>query len=219
MAREAKPAGPVAGPPAGDPRDVTDDFDPAQAERDLTLLLRALTEALGVLSTGGDRATALRQSFVHAQKGLRALKALLLYVRSTEPLELEILYSSGLTQEQQEACQALQASRGVSPSVIRSAIEERRSVFIPNSQNRPGANRTASLAEGNHSVLCTPILDPLTSAPIAVLYFQNEGLLFAFEEEDHEWLQGYATALQQGIGLHLTAIRQLEGFEHDRRQL
>jgi DNA-binding NtrC family response regulator len=220
MARDAKSVGPIAGPPAGDPGDVADDFDPAQAERDLTLLLRALTEALGVLSTGGDRATALRESFVHAQRGLRALKALLLYVRSSHPLELEILYSSGLTFEQQQACLALESTRGVSPSVIRQVIKERQSVFIPNAQARDDKfHRTASLSEGTQSVLCTPIFDPLTSAPMAVLYFQNEGLLFAFSEEDHEWLKGYATALQQGIALHVNVMRRVEGLEHDRKRL
>jgi DNA-binding NtrC family response regulator len=207
----------IPGPPAQG--ELSDDFDPESAERDLTLLLRALTEALGVLSSGGDRATALRETFAHARRGLRAQKALLLYVRASDPLDLEVLYASGLAYEQQEACRRMQSSRGVSPSVIQEATEERRTVFIPNSQTRDGKlRRTASLAEGTHSVLCTPVLDPMTSAPIAVLYFQNEGLLFAFHEDDRAWLQAYATALGQGLHLHLATLKRLEGLEATRRR-
>src|SRR5262249_48853973 len=130
-----------AGKPPVNIEEEQDDFDPASAERDLTLLLKALTEALGVLSAGGDRATALRESFSLARKGLRAQKALLLYVRGLAPLDLEILYASGLTFDQQEACREMRSSRGVSPSVVREAVEERRTVFIPNSQTQDGKLR------------------------------------------------------------------------------
>jgi transcriptional regulator with GAF, ATPase, and Fis domain len=189
-------------------------------ERDATELLRALTEALGALSIDGNPELALKRSFGHAQQGLRAQKGLLLVVRALAPCELEILYASGLDSEEQEACRMMESLRGVSPSVIRTVVEECRSVFIPNSQVRSGAfDRTASLAEGAHSVLCAPIMDPLARVPLAILYFQNEGLLCAFQAEDEAWLRSYAAALGEGIGLHLQAKRRFEGLESDRRRL
>jgi DNA-binding NtrC family response regulator len=204
--------------PGQDARTFSGGEEPLR-HRDLKHLLRALTEALGVLSTGGDEPTALRESFAHAARGLGAQKGLLLEVRSLDPAELEILYGIGLTEEQQEACRRMQSSRGVSPSVIRAAIEERGSIFIPNSQVRGGDfQKTASLSEGTHSVLCAPIVDPLTSLPVAVVYFQNESLLEAFVGEDRTWLESYVAALGQGIGLHLSVRRKLDGLDPEQRR-
>jgi DNA-binding NtrC family response regulator len=189
----------------------------APESRDATLLLRALTEALGVLTLEGSPEVALQRSFGHAQKGLRARKGLLLVVRGLDPPEFEILYSSGLDREEQEACRKMQSLRGVSPSVIRTVIEECRPVFIPNSQVK-GLDRTASLAEGAHSVLCAPIVDPLTRTPLAVLYFQNEGLLDAFHEQDEAWLRAYAAALGEGVGLYLKTRRRFDGVESEHKR-
>ena len=63
-------------------------------ERDGTLLLGALTEALGALTAEGPE-RALQKSFGEAQRGLRARKGLLLVVRGLTPPEFEILYESG----------------------------------------------------------------------------------------------------------------------------
>jgi DNA-binding NtrC family response regulator len=194
--------------------------DRGPADRDTPLLLEALTEALGALTLEGDPELALQRSFGSAQRGLRARKGLLLVVRDVSPAEFEILYASGLTPAEQEACRRMQSLHGVSPSVIRTAIEEGRPVFIPNSQlkGRP-FDRTASLSEGTHSILCAPVFDSLTRVPIAVLYFQNEGLTEAFQEQDEAWLRAYTAALSQGLGLHLQAKRRFEGLESERRRL
>src|SRR5262245_2368381 len=173
-------------------------------------LLRALTEALKVLREGGVPEAALQESFAFAQRGLGAKTALLLYIRHGDPLELKILRSSGLSYEQQLACQSLQSFDGVSPTVISQAITGRRSIFIPNAQSRAELHKTSSLAGGAHLVLCAPVIDPLTGAAIAVLYFQNKGLALAFGDDDHAWLAGYATALGQAFGLHLSKERRVQ---------
>jgi DNA-binding NtrC family response regulator len=197
-----------------------DSREPRPIERDPNELLRALTEALGALGSDGNPESALKRSFAHAQAGLSAQRALLLLVRGLLPVELEVLCASGLDRAEQEACREMRSLRGVSPSVIKTAIDELKGVFIPNSQVQQGAfDRTASLAEGAHSVLCAPILDPLAKAPLAVLYFQNDGLLGAFDDEDFSWLRSYAAALSEGIGLHLQARRRYEGLESERRRL
>lgn len=191
-----------------------------RSERSAPDLLRALTEALCGLNLEGNPELALARSFDYAQRGLRAQKGLLLLVRGLTPPELEILHASGLGEKEQEACRRMESLRGVSPSVIRTAMETCHPVFIPNSQIRSGTfGRTASLAEGTHSVLCAPIVDPHTHLPIAILYFQNEGLLDAFQEEDEVWLRSYAAALGEGIGLHVQAKQRFDGLESDRRRL
>jgi DNA-binding NtrC family response regulator len=193
---------------SGAPSEAPVQGDPT--ERDATLLLGALTTALSALGrTDLDRA--LQESFGEAQHGLRARKGLLLVVRGLDPVAFEILYSSGLDAEEQEACRRMRSLRGVSPSVIRRVIEQGRPVFIPNAQVGSGSlDRTASLLEGPQSVLCTPIIDPHTGTPLAVLYFQNEGLLDAFQEQDASWLWAYALALGEGVGLRLQERRRLE---------
>jgi transcriptional regulator with GAF, ATPase, and Fis domain len=199
-------------PPVPEGQGSSPDFP---AERDLAHLLRALTEALKVLREGGDAETALQESFAHAQLGLRARKAILLYVRQSDPIELKILRSSGLTWDQQLACQAMRSADGVSPTVIGEAIASGKPVFIPNAQKQGNYQKTTSLSAGAHSVLCAPIIDPMTGAPIAVLYFQNKGLLLAFEEEDLAWLTAYATAIGQGFGLHLSKERRIQELQAD----
>jgi DNA-binding NtrC family response regulator len=205
-----------------DPQSFSAELSPDRgpADRDATLLLEALTEALGALTLEGNSELALQRSFGSAQRGLRARKGLLLVVRDVAPPEFEILYASGLTADEQEACRRMESLHGVSPSVIRTAIESGRPVFIPNSQLRGRPfDRTASLSEGTHSVLCAPVSDPLTRVPIAVLYFQNEGLAEAFQEQHETWLRSYTSALSQGLGLHLQAKRRFEGLEKERRRL
>ena len=191
----------------------------APPARDVSDLLRAMTEALKILREGGDPESALQESFARAQRGLGARTALLLYVVHDDPIELRVLRGSGLSFEQQLACSRLESGEGVSPTVIREAIETRRAVFIPNAQARGDMNKTASLSGGAHSVLCAPVIDPLTGAPIAVLYFQNVGLMLAFGEEDFAWLAAYATALGQAFGLHLSAERRVRQLESDWQRL
>ena len=193
---------------------VEDDDRIVPPEDDATQhLLAALTVALQHLGADGsvaDRKAALRTSFVHAREGLQARKALLLYVSATSPLELEILESNGLTAEQERACRRLESCDGVSPSVLRQAIESLKPVWIPNAQERGPADQTRSLAIGAHSVLCAPILEPLTSAVLALLYFQNHGAYAAFQEKHLSWLASYATAISHGLGLQLSSERRIQ---------
>jgi transcriptional regulator with GAF, ATPase, and Fis domain len=186
-------------------------------------LLEAMTVALAALQQGGgeqERKQALRDSFIHARDGLRARKALLLYVAASrhDALDLQILHASGLTEEQARACQELQSGDGISPSVIRKVIDTRQIVFIPNAQAF-GGDGTASLASGSHSVLCAPVIDRVTSAVLAVLYFQNQGLLDAFEETEARWLAAYATALGHAFGMHLSTELRLFALEQERARL
>ena len=176
-------------------------------------LLAALTVALQHLGGGSsvaDRKTALRTSFVHAREGLQARKALLLYVGASSPLELEILEANGLTGEQEQACRRLESCDGVSPSVIRQAIDTLAPVWIANAQERGAGDQTRSLAMGSHSVLCAPILEPLTSTVLAVLYFQNQGAYAAFQEKHLRWLSSYAMAISHGLGIQLSSERRIQ---------
>jgi len=196
-------------------RDRAEDADVAALSDDSATdhLLTALTVALEHLGGGSsvaDRKAALRTSFVNARQGLRARKALLLYVSSAVPLELEILESSGLTTEQEQACRRLESCDGVSPSVIRQVIERLDPVWIPNAQERGPADQTRSLSVGSHSVLCAPILEPLTSTVLAVLYFQNHGAYSAFQQKHLKWLSSYAMALSHGFGLQLSNERRIQ---------
>ena len=100
-------------------------FDSARRDRDETKLLHALTKAFAVLVGRGGQESALRESFVHAMEGLGAEKGVLVQVRQPQPLELEILYATGLTPENEAACVSLRSSPGISPTLIRKTIEER----------------------------------------------------------------------------------------------
>ena len=193
--------------------------DPGQAtERNPTQLLKALTVALHELRSGNP-VSALRESFASARAGLRAQKALLLYVHSEPPNpDLEILYSSGLSKDQQLACREGRSCDGVSPTVIQDAIRQRHTIYIPNTQAHTDYQATASLSGAHRSVLCAPILDPHTAAPVAVLYFQNK-LAACFEDDDRFWLEAYAEALSQGLGLHLAKERRIEELEEQARRL
>jgi transcriptional regulator with GAF, ATPase, and Fis domain len=177
-------------------------LSPDGRERNPAILFHALTRALETLTTSDDPVAALRESFHLAQDGLGAQKGLLLYVRSQTPLELEIVEARGLEWEQQEACRQMQSTpaEGVSPSVIREAIERHKPVFIPNAADASERWRTTSLTGGAHSVLCAPVIG--AAGVIAVIYFQSQGILQSFESDDLHWLTAYATALGQGLNLH-----------------
>jgi transcriptional regulator with GAF, ATPase, and Fis domain len=78
---------------------------------------------------------------------------------------------------------------------------------------------TASLAGGGHSVLCAPVLEPLTGTVLAVLYFQNHGLKRAFTPAHWSWLASYATALSHGFGMHLETERRIGELQENARSL
>src|SRR5207247_7917028 len=183
---------------------------------DQTQLLHALTKVLGTLIGGAPPESALRESFVHAMAGLGAEKGLLVQVERSEPLEVKILYAVGLSPENEAACRMLRSSPGISPNLIRKATEDGKARLIENSQPL-GLDATASLQGRPYSVLCAPVVDSLTGAPLAVLYFQNQ-LSRAFGSEEHEWVKGYSAALGQALTLHDSGQQRLQELEAEWRQ-
>jgi DNA-binding NtrC family response regulator len=184
--------------------------------RDERALLHALTRALAALVRSGAQDRALRESFVHAMTGLGAEKGLLIQVRQAEPLEIAILHAGGLTTETQNACLALQSSPGISPTLIRGAIEDGEARFVENSAVL-GLDRTASLSGRAFSILCVPVTDSLAGSVVAVLYFQNDAAR-AFDGEDLDWAFAYAAALGQALTLHLAGQRRILELEAEWRR-
>jgi transcriptional regulator with GAF, ATPase, and Fis domain len=191
-------------------------FETQQRGRDETALLHALTRALAVLVRSGELESALSASFVDAMTGLGAEKGVLIHVAQQHPPEVEILYATGLSPENEAACRALRSSPGISPSMIRTAIEDGQGRLIENS-SVTGLDTTASLRGRPYSVLCVPVADSLTGGAVAVLYFQNEARR-AFEAEDLEWLTAYAAALGQALTLHVTGQRRIQQLEAEWRR-
>ncbi len=184
--------------------------------RDERALLHALTRALAVLVRSGAQESALRESFVDAMTGLGAEKGLLIQVRQLEPLEIAILHAGGLSAETEQACRALQSSPGISPTLIRSAIEDGEARLVENSAVL-SLDGTASLCGRPLSVLCVPVADSLTGSVVALLYFQNQASS-AFEAEDLEWVTAYAAALGQALTLHLAGQRRIQELEAEWRR-
>jgi GAF domain-containing protein len=179
-------------------------------DRDPQLLSRAMALALSQLMEGKDAIQALQKSFDLIREGTSAAKALLLYVTSEEPVKLLALASAGLSPDEEKACVELRSVPGISPSVIRQAVRERRAVFIPNATARGAAAETSSLTDGNpHSVVCAPIVDAVRNVAIGVVYLQTNGILHALEEEDLAWLAALTGAVGSGFGL-FSARRQAD---------
>jgi DNA-binding NtrC family response regulator len=182
-------------------------FERGRHGRDETELLHALTDALAVLVRSGDPDSALRESFGHAMAGLGAEKGVVVEVVERQPIAVEILCATGMSDENEAACHELRSSPGISPSLIRKAIEEGTPRLVENSQFL-GLDATASLTGAPYSVLCAPVNDSLSGAAVAVLYFQNEGRR-SFGAEDLEWLTAYSAALGQALTLHVSNQRRL----------
>ena len=191
-------------------------FETNQRGRDETALLHALTRALRVLVRSGAEDCALRESFVDAMTGLGAEKGVLIRVHRQHPLDVEILYATGLTPENEAAFTDLRSSPGMSPTLVRRAIEDGEPRLIENS-SVVGLDVTASLRGRPYSVLAVPVADALTGGVVAVLYFQNEARR-AFEPEDLEWLTAYSAALGQALTLHVTGQRRLREVEAEWRR-
>jgi DNA-binding NtrC family response regulator len=183
------------------------------AGRDYAQLLGAMNELLAVLSSDGGEEAALQASFEAAARGFGAHKALLLVIERPEPLRLRAVHVLGsLTKEQVAACERGESVRGVSPSVIQGVVASGRPELVEDPRLQADASRTPSLAGGQYSVLCAPIVDPLRGAVLAVVYLQNSGLLQAYGEPDRAWLEGYAAAVGRLFGLafrHATQEREL----------
>src|SRR5437667_10071310 len=78
--------------------------------RDDAELLQALIGALALLTANSRVETALRETFDHAMVGLGAQVGLLAEVSRTDPPEVELLCSSGLTEAALAACEQLRSS-------------------------------------------------------------------------------------------------------------
>jgi transcriptional regulator with GAF, ATPase, and Fis domain len=185
-------------------------FETDQRGRDETALLHALNKAFVLLRTGAQE-SALRESFAMAMRGLGAEKGVLIQVRQQHPLDVEILYASGLNAENESAFRDLRSSPGVSPSLIRRVLETGEARLIENS-NVLGLDVTPSLRGRPHSVLCVPVTDSLVGDVVAVLYLQNESRR-PFGAEDLEWLTAYAAALGQAVTLHDSGQRRIQELE------
>jgi transcriptional regulator with GAF, ATPase, and Fis domain len=180
--------------------------------RSYTELLGAMNELLAVLTRDGDQEAALQASFEAVARGFGAQKALLLLVEEREPLHLRAVHVVGrLTPEQVAACERGESVRGVSPSVILRVIATGAPELIEDPRLQADASRTPSLGD-HHSVLCAPICDSVREAVLAVVYFQNSGLLESYGEDDRAWLEGYATAVGRVFGFHFRK-------EHQEREL
>jgi transcriptional regulator with GAF, ATPase, and Fis domain len=184
--------------------------------RDEAALLHALTRALAVLVRSGPHERALRESFVDAMTGLGAEKGLLIQVRQAQPLEIAILHAGGVTVETEQACLALRSSPGISPTLIRSVIEDGQARLLENSAV-VALDRTASLCGQPFSVLCAPVADSLTGSVVAVLYFLNDAAR-PFDAEDLDWVGAYAAALGQALTLHLAGQRRIRELEAEWRR-
>ena len=154
----------------------------------------------------GDGGAALRQSFVHAVDGLDADKGLVLQVLNADPPQVEILCARGLSSENEAAAQVLQSSPGITASVIRQTLETGQPQLLPNSQ-AAGLDQAASQMGEAYSVLCAAVVDTLTRAPVAILYFQN-ALQRAFEAPDLNWVKAYAVVLGTAVTLYASAQRE-----------
>jgi len=183
-------------------------------------LLQALTRALQVLAAAGDESAALGESFDAAARAFAAEKALLLRVRALDPLDLESLRVVGLEFDQVVACIGGESVPGVSPSLIRRAVESRAPQLVENSQfEGADASATGSLRGRPHSVVCAPVVDPWTHSVLAVLYFQSLPGPRGYSAADLPFLQAYATALGHAFGLFLTGERRYRALEEDWRRL
>ncbi len=189
-------------------------------------LLRALTRALEILAAAGDETSALTESFDHAARAFGAEKALLLGVRGAGAgeadgaLALESIRATGLEPDEIAACVRGRSVEGVSASRIRRAVETREAQLVENSQlEGRRADETGSLVGRPHSVLCAPVIDPLTQVVRAVLYFQTAAGSRGYSAEDLPHVRAYAIALGHAFGLFLVGERRRRALEEDRRRL
>jgi transcriptional regulator with GAF, ATPase, and Fis domain len=147
--------------------------------------------------------------------GLGAEKGVLIRVHQQHPLEVELLYSAGLDPESETAFRDFRSSPGMSPTLVRRAIDDGEPQIIENSSVTSLAE-TASLRGRPYSVLCVPVADALTGAVVAVLYVQNQARR-ASQTDDLDWLTAYAAALGQGLTLHDSGRRRVRELEAEWR--
>ena len=165
-------------------------------DRNYPALFLALDDVLEARGDGRPDEDALLRSFEGSADGFGAEKALLLAV---DAAKLRALASRGLSPEEIAACEDGRSVPGVSSSRIREAVERRAPVMVQDPELLLGAHATEALRGRPCSVLCAPVVDPRTGAPLAVLYVQNYGVVSAFGEIDRAWIEVYARALGRAL--------------------
>lgn len=157
------------------PNDPDASHDPTQEASAVEGLLEALTRAFRAVS-GDDDGAALRTSFQALARGLRVQRAFLARMHERGRVG-EVLVAQGLDSAQVAALRSGHSSPGVSPSLVRTAIESGQPQFVPDTRLRlRGLQLTGSLTSGAYSVICQAIHDPHTRMPLAVLYLQTSSL-------------------------------------------
>jgi transcriptional regulator with GAF, ATPase, and Fis domain len=176
-----------------------------------------MKDVLRVLAAGGKEEEALQRSFADAAEGFGAAKALLLLVESEAPLQLRSLCAVGLTDAQVAACERGESIDGVSSSVIRGVVKERRVRLLDDPALAPETDQTPALPGRSGSVLCSPVLDPIRNRVLAVVYLQNarRDAEATYGQSDAEWLEGYAAAVGQAFALYF----QEESRQRELREL
>lgn len=156
-------------------------------------LLRAVTHALQALA-GDDDGVALRASVRRAARALRAERAFLARA-DAESRTLEVLVADGLSDQQTAALRHGRSSAGVSPSLVRAALTHGCAQMIEDSRLQQKLSAVTVSLSGDYSVLCVPICDPYTRAPLAVLYFQTSSLVAPLTPALVPHVEAYAVAL------------------------
>lgn len=160
-------------------------------------VLSGLLQAIGRVSQLFDGAAeneALRDSFRHAAHALGAQRAFLARVYG-EAHALDMLESTNLTPEEIQAVRLGRSSPGLSVSVVREALKSGRIQHVEDTRLMQDRERTRSLIGGEWSVVCAPVADPHTRAPLAVLYFQTHSVSRPLSALHLPHVQTYVTTL------------------------
>ncbi len=167
---------------------------PESRERVAHALLAAITHTLRALAQG-DEPGAVRDGFRAVARGVQAERAFLARVESAQHVG-EVLVSRGLSPSQAQALQCGASSPGVSPSLVRRALDSERVQIIEDARLLSRrAHETGALATGDYSVACTAVRDPLTKSPLAVLYLQTTSLTDSISRQVAPYIDAYALAL------------------------
>lgn len=181
----------------------------ASGRRNETALLQALTGALTLPDETERLQLALRESFLQAVAGLGADDGVLIRVRQQEPLDFDVVFSAGFRHENRAACRELRSYRGLSPALIRKAMEDRQPRLISG-----GLDPDVSPSGRPSTVLCAPITEPLTGGVVAILCFQS-GTRREYDPEHFQWLRAYAAALGHALTVYASGRPPTrEGVSH-----
>ena len=158
-------------------------------------LLEAISHAVRVLDGQGRVEEALGESFRMAARGLGAERAFLAHVGPQREFGA-VLESEGLSEEELRALGVGRSSPGLSVSVVRKVLESGRAHHVEDTRLVvTDLNRTAALEGGEWSVVCAPVVDPYTGAPLAILYLQTHSITRPLTQAVLPHVRSYAAAL------------------------